>query len=329
MEASADSLRTETKESILEEELNLLHEKKIKLKTENQTYMKDHPELGRHLDDFTAAVYKSKPQDIIAFGEEFFRTLAEKDRKEKSDALARAEAEKLAAEQALMDNQDARFPRPLVVAGPSGVGKGTLEGMLMARFPEHFGFSVSHTTRAPRPGEEEGVQYYFVDDATMQEAIAAGKFVEHAYVHTNYYGTSYEAIENIQQAGKICILDIDIQGVENIRSSNIRCKYLFIAPPSIDVLEARLRARSTETEDKLQVRLKNARGEIAYGMTEGNFDLVVINENLEECFNEIMDAIVDWYPHKNIDYEGSVDASLDKGSQDLDNGGDGEEEEDA
>ena len=129
---------------------------KITLKTANQTYMNEHPELGRHLDDFTSAVYKMKPLDIIAFGEEFFKNLAERDRKDKADAIARVEAELLAAEAARISIQDARFPRPLVVAGPSGVGKGTLEGMLMSKFPEHFGFSISHTTRAPRPGEVDG-----------------------------------------------------------------------------------------------------------------------------------------------------------------------------
>lgn len=304
----AASLATENKQSILQEELKLLQDKKMDLKSANLKYMAEHPELGRQLDDFVSAVYKAKPEDVVLFGEKFFHDLAEKDRRRKLDEIERQAEEQRRAEEEAMQALEAKFPRPLVVAGPSGVGKGTLEGMLMQRYPEHFGFSISHTTRQPRPAEQEGVHYYFVDDATMQEAIKANKFVEHAYVHTNYYGTSYEAVENIQQSGKICILDIDIQGVENIKTSNFKCRYLFISPPSIDVLEARLRARSTESEEKLQIRLKNARGEIGYGMTEGNFDAVVVNDDLEDAFAEIMELIMQWYPAKNIEFDDQISA---------------------
>ena len=100
---------------------------------------------------------------------------------------------------------------PVVVAGPSGVGKGTIVKRLMDKYPSLFGFSVSHTTRAPRPGEEDGVHYNFVEKSAMEAAIANGEFIEHAAVHTNFYGTSIAAVDKVKSEGKVCILDIDIQ----------------------------------------------------------------------------------------------------------------------
>lgn len=101
--------------------------------------------------------------------------------------------------------------RPVVVCGPSGVGKGTLLNRLMAEHPEDFGFSVSHTTRQPRAGEVDGVHYHFVKKEDMEEAITRGEFIEYARVHSNMYGTSVKGVEDVRAAGKTCLLDIDVQ----------------------------------------------------------------------------------------------------------------------
>lgn len=130
------------------------------------------------------------------------------------------------------------------VCGPSGAGKSTLITMLRAEFPDDYGFSVSHTTRAPRPGEVDGEHYHFVDKAAMEKEIAAGLFLEHAAVHGNFYGTSRAAVESVSGQCRSCILDIDIQGVKSCRALGLDVdKYVFIAPPDIAQLEARLRAR--------------------------------------------------------------------------------------
>lgn len=189
---------------------------------------------------------------------------------------------------------------PIVFAGPSGVGKGTLVKKLMDKFPKSFGFSVSHTTRAPRPGEEDGVHYNFVEKASMEEEISKGMFIEYAHVHTNIYGTSIAAVDKVKSQGKICILDIDIQGVQSVKKSSLEAKYLFINPPSTEALEERLRGRGTETEEKIQVRLKNALGELDFGKGEGNFDASVTNDDLEKCFNEIVTIIDGWYPSVDL-----------------------------
>jgi guanylate kinase len=185
---------------------------------------------------------------------------------------------------------------PVVIAGPSGVGKGTLVKMLLDKYPACFGFSVSHTTRGPRPGEVDGVHYNFVDKVSMLAAIERGEFIEHANVHTNIYGTSTAAVNKVSEQGKVCILDIDIQGVQSVKRSTLTCKYLFIAPPSEADLEKRLRGRGTETEDKIAIRLKNAIEELEFGRTEGNFDQIVINDDLNVCFDNIVTIIKRWFP---------------------------------
>jgi guanylate kinase len=167
--------------------------------------------------------------------------------------------------------------------------------MLFDKYPSFFGFSVSHTTRAPRPGEEDGIHYYFTTVDAMKTAIDQNQFIEHAQVHTNFYGTSYEAVNRIKEEGRICVLDIDIQGVENVKKSMLECKYIFIAPPTMDDLESRLRGRGTETDDKISIRLENAKKELEYGLEEGNFDAVIVNDTLQNSFIRLLSFLEQFY----------------------------------
>lgn len=184
-------------------------------------------------------------------------------------------------------------PRPLVICGPSGSGKSTLLKKLFKEFPETFGFSVSHTTRKPRPGEENGVHYHFVSVEEMQAAIENGEFIETAVFSGNMYGTSKKAVETVQQHGKVCVLDIEIEGVKQVRNSDrLNPLLVFVNPPSVEELERRLRGRKTETEESLQKRLKTARIELEYGTTPGNFDIVVHNYNLKKAYAALRDFIV-------------------------------------
>ena len=139
--------------------------------------------------------------------------------------------------------------RPIVLCGPSGVGKSTLIARLRAEFPASFGFSVSHTTRAPRAGERDGVDYNFTTRDVMQAGIADGAFLESADVHGNFYGTSFKAVETVAADGRCCILDIDVQGVASCRKAGFDVgAYIFVGPPEVAELEARLRKRATEGE---------------------------------------------------------------------------------
>lgn len=136
-------------------------------------------------------------------------------------AAAKAETEVLAAAPTTepKGTQGPRGPRAVVVAGPSGVGKGTLISMLMEDMRGKFGFSVSHATRVSRPGEVDGVNYHFVAVPEMEAAIKNGEFIEYAKVHGNYYGTSKKSVADVCEQGKVCILDIDVQGVKSVHKA--------------------------------------------------------------------------------------------------------------
>jgi len=175
-------------------------------------------------------------------------------------------------------------PAPLVLCGPSGSGKSTLMKKLTAEFQDSFGFSVSHTTRGPRAGESDGVDYHYVSRDTMEQLVKEGAFIEHAIFSGNMYGTSRAAVEKVAVSGKICILDIDVQGVKLIKQSDLEPNYVFIKPPSREALEKRLRARRTESEESLAKRLAAADAEMEYGKTPGNFDIVIVNDDLEKAY---------------------------------------------
>lgn len=178
-------------------------------------------------------------------------------------------------------------PRPLIFCGPSGSGKSTLIKHLMSEFKEQFGFSVSHTTRSPRPGEIDGKDYHYVSKEEMVSGVSNGDFIESATYSGNMYGTSKKAVEDVQRQNKICILDIDTQGVQLIKKTSLDPILIFMKPPSMEILEERLRARSTETEESLQKRLTMAKIEMEYGNEPGNFDTVIVNDKLDCAYNEL------------------------------------------
>jgi guanylate kinase len=183
-------------------------------------------------------------------------------------------------------------PRPLVICGPSGSGKSTLLKRLFKEFPNTFGFSVSHTTRKPRDGEENGVHYHFVSVEEMQAGIENGDFIETAVFSGNMYGTSKKSVENVQRQGKVCVLDIEIEGVKQIRNTSLNPILVFIEPPSMDELERRLRNRNTESEESLQKRLNTAKIEMEYGTTPGNFDIIIQNKSFKKAYGKLRDFIL-------------------------------------
>merc|ERR1712223_2006718 len=180
--------------------------------------------------------------------------------------------------------------RPLVLCGPSGVGKSTIVERIKKAFPDAFALSVSHTTRKPREGEQEGVSYFYTDREKMQEAIDNDEFIETAEFSGNMYGTSKAAVQSVIQRGKICILDIDMQGVKQIKKTDLNPMYVFIYPPSREELEKRLRGRKTETEESLQKRLAAADAEMAFG-TEENFDMVIVNDDIDKVEEQLTDFL--------------------------------------
>lgn len=183
------------------------------------------------------------------------------------------------------------MPRPIVISGPSGTGKSTLLKKLLAEFPDKFGFSVSNTTRGPRPGEQDGVDYHFTSVDDFKKMIEEQKFVEWAQFSGNYYGTSIKAVEDVAQQNKICILDIDMQGVKSVKNSTLDARYLFVSPPSIDTLRERLVGRGTETEESIAKRIAAADAEMKYAET-GAHDRIIVNDDLEKAYAEFKEFIV-------------------------------------
>ena len=173
-------------------------------------------------------------------------------------------------------------PMMLVLSGPSGVGKGTLGKRLIEE--EGFGFSVSCTTRGPRPGEKHGVDYLFITREEFLSRRAANGFLETATVHDEFYGTPREPAERAMAEGRDFLLDIDPQGGVQVMESVPEAVSVFLLPPSWAALEARLRGRGTETEEKIQKRLHNARQEVKY---LPRYDYCIVNDDLDEAWREL------------------------------------------
>ncbi|XP_056374675.1 guanylate kinase [Hyla sarda] len=182
-------------------------------------------------------------------------------------------------------------PRPVVLSGPSGAGKSTLLKKLLKEYEGVFGFSVSHTTRSPRPGEVNGKDYHFVTREDMQCGIDGGDFIEHAVFSGNMYGTSKAAVQAVQAQNQICILDIDMQGVRNIKKTELNPIYISIHPPTVQILEKRLRDRNTESEESLSKRLRAAIEDLEISKEPGLFDRIIVNDDLEEAYAKLKDSL--------------------------------------
>lgn len=176
----------------------------------------------------------------------------------------------------------------IVISGPSGVGKSTLLHRLFQEYPDDVCFSVSYTSRSPRIGENHGKDYYFTDNETFKSKIKNNDFLEWACVHGNYYGTGKSEVEKNLHSGKHCILDIDVQGAANVRSSGIPAMFLFIAPENIEILRCRLEKRGTESKETIAERLKNAVNELAQ---KDKYDHVIVNKDLDVAYKELQKYI--------------------------------------
>jgi guanylate kinase len=174
-----------------------------------------------------------------------------------------------------------------VITGPSGVGKGTLIRALLDRIPS-LELSVSATTRAPRPGEQDGVAYHFLTPEQFQQQVAAGDFVEHAVYSGNRYGTLRSELERWIAAGVPVVLEIEVQGARQIRAAMPEAVQVFIAPPSREALRARLVGRGTDTAEEVEERLRTADREFE---AQPEFGHVVVNDRLEQAVDELAEIV--------------------------------------
>jgi guanylate kinase len=174
-----------------------------------------------------------------------------------------------------------------IVSAPSGAGKSTLVNALLAREPG-IALSISHTTRAPRPGEVNGKQYHFVDRATFEAMVARGEFLEHAEVFGNLYGTSLAGVRAQLAAGHDVLLEIDWQGAQQVRAAAPDCVTIFILPPSRAELERRLRARASDSEATIERRLAESREEMSHAH---EFDCVIVNDVFADALAQLQSIV--------------------------------------
>ena len=178
-------------------------------------------------------------------------------------------------------------PFPVVLAAPSGTGKTTLAQRLVAESPS-FTFSVSATTRAPREGERDGVDYHFVDRPTFEAMVARGELTEWAEVHGRLYGTPRSELEQAADAGQHVLLDIDVQGARQVRANVPEALLLFLLPPSVEDLMARLTSRGTESAPQVARRLRSALEELE---AAAEFDFVLVNDQIGDCLDRIRSVV--------------------------------------
>ena len=181
----------------------------------------------------------------------------------------------------------ATTPKVFVITGPSGVGKGTLIRGLLERMPE-LELSVSATTRAPRPGEQDGVDYHFLTPEQFEARVEAGDFVEHADYSANRYGTLRSELERRLSKGAGAVLEIEVQGARQVRGTMPEAVAVFIAPPSESALRARLVGRGTDSPEQVDQRLRTAERELE---AQPEFAHVVVNDRLEQATDELVSIV--------------------------------------
>lgn len=191
----------------------------------------------------------------------------------------------------------------LVLSGPSGSGKGTVSEALMKNNDDII-FSTSVTTRTPRPGEVNGENYFFATREEFEEMVEKDELLEHAFVHTNYYGTPKKFVFDEIEKGEIVLLEIDVQGALQIKEKYKEAVFIFLIPPTMDELRSRLVKRDTETEDEIETRYRNAFRELNF---VGEYDYFVINDVIDNAVKDIETIIaaekLRVKRHKNIKKE--------------------------
>lgn len=262
-----------TKQSILTEELAALQLSRDKIKEANSRYVDQHPELRTLLDEFTSAAIAQKPSDLIKFGTKWFASLRD----------------------------GAMGFSPLILTGPSGCGKSTLANKLIEKYPRVFAKPIETTTRVAKEVEVNGEDFYFVEEIEFQAIKERNEFIEWKPVYQNFYGTTIAAVELVIDSGRICILDLEFERIQKYKDSPLDNKIMFIAPPSMDVLEDRLNGSRRYNAGAIEEKMEDAIEQMEFGCTEGNFDGVLYNDELEPSFHELIYELIQWYVSADID----------------------------
>ena len=183
----------------------------------------------------------------------------------------------------------------IILSSPSGAGKSSLTRALLA-IDDNLRLSISATTRKPRPNEQDGVNYYFKTKSEFEELVKQNQFLEHAKIYDNYYGTPKKYIENLLNQGLDVLFDIDWQGTRSIKQNAVNAVSIFILPPSLEVLEQRLRNRATDNEEAIQLRMASAQAEISHA---NEYDHIITNDDFNDTLHKIQTIILEERKKKN------------------------------
>ena len=176
----------------------------------------------------------------------------------------------------------------------------TIIAKLMEQFPDIFATPVHHTSRAPRPGEEHGVHYFFVQKSDIEGAIQRNEYIDHHAEKNTLYGLKISTIDDIRRAGKICLVDLEMKFLPLVKQSMMVVKYLFIAPPSIPSLGVRLKSLSEEPLAQINARIVTAEKELEMATADENIDKILVNDNLDQCINRLIYQLDGWYTDFNF-----------------------------
>ena len=174
--------------------------------------------------------------------------------------------------------------RLYILSGPAGVGKGTVLRKVFEKL-DNISYSVSCTTRAPRPGEKDGVNYIFMDDPSFKKMVSEDKFLEWANVHGHFYGTRKDIVEETLDIGRDVLLEIDVQGASQVKKKMPEAVMIFIQPPSFEELIGRLKKRGTEKPDELELRIANAKTEMSHAE---EYEHMIINDKIEQAADDLI-----------------------------------------
>jgi len=242
---------------------------KDEVKKEHTTYINKHPEIRQLLNDFLSTVLLEKPDDVYAYAQEYF-----------SYFNTEKEPEQY---------------KPLVLSGPPGVGKETLIQMLLKHFPDKFEVSISHTSRKPRPDEQEGERYFFISPEEFTSEITRYSFIEYSQVDGDYYGTHKQYLKAAMERSKVCIIKVDFKGAQSVSKSGADCNYVWIDPPSVAELKERL-IRRGEDQETVEGVVKDAENEMKQAKSSNLYNKFILNNDTEATFNRLVETLNEMYP---------------------------------
>ena len=241
---------------------------KDEVKKEHTTYISKHPEVRQLLNDFLSTLLLEKPEDVYSFSQEYFSFFN--------------------------TNKEAAQQKPLVLSGPSAVGKETLISMLLKHFPETFELNKTYTSKE-LVDEKDKENYAFLSAEDFTSEITKHNFLEYSEINGHLYGTHKGFIKEVMEKGKICLIKVDIRGAERIHKSSADCVHVWVDPPSLDSLKERMALRQKEGEN-LEEKVEKAENETKEAKRSSFYNKYVVNKDLQACFTGLVECLRDLYP---------------------------------